>query len=158
MFADKITAAAKIFLKSYLSTADFKGCNGALTRLLSIATRKKISKPLELLELAVQSVGKNFMFRGSELYYIYLALNRAEKSGHPVDLEFKAHVANVGLTIAKRNLELNRAEDCFNAIKLIDMLNMTPNKDHFLFVAKANRIFGRKEEALAAYKKVLELS
>ncbi len=158
LLADKINAASKLFLKSYLSTADFKDCTGALIRLLSIAVRKKLSKPLELLELAVQSVGKNFIFRGGELYYICTALNRAEKSGHPVDFEFKLHVANIALNIAKSNLESNWKEDCLNAIRMIDKLNMPPDKDYFLFVAKANRIFGCKEEALTAYKKVLELS
>ena len=158
LLADKINAAAKIFFKSCLLTADLEGCTGALSRLLSIAVRKKISKPLELLELAVQSVGKNFIFHGIELYYICMALNRVEKSGHPVDFEFKAHVANIVLSIAKNDLELNCKQDFLNNIKLIDMLNMPPDKNYFLFLAKANRIFGLKEEALAAYKKVLELS
>ena len=56
------------------------------------------------------------------------------------------------------NLDSKDAAECFRHINTIEELDMPPDKDFYLFVAKANRIFGRKDEALAAYKKVLELS
>ncbi len=48
------------------------------------------------------------------------------------------------------------AAPCFFCLDAIKALELPPNKDFYLLQAKAFRTFGRKEEALAAYKQALD--
>ena len=157
--ADKIGEASLIFLKKFLVPDDFSIYGKSLMKLFEMLLNKPLSQPLKLLELAVQyslTSVKNF----SSDFFIALCnnLKRAKETAHPVDPEFKNYAANVLLQVADSCLRSNQPENCFWCIKQIEDLDISPNKNFYFFVAEVNRIFGRKDEALAAYKKVLELS
>ena len=159
LFHDNINSATRIFLRKYLSNTDFRNFGGALIRLWSVALNKPLSQPLELLELAAQNAATSAKrFGGYVIATICDYLKRAKKIGHPVDPEFKNHIANILLENAVFNLDAKNFVMCFICFELIEQLDMPPDKDFYLFVAKACRLAGKKNEALAAYKKVLELS
>ena len=156
---DRLDEAAQIFIKKSCSTDDFSHHGGDLMKLWKNTLKKPPSKQLEVLELAIQyATILNKDFQAYPLNEIRSDLNLAKKNGHPIAPEFKIYIANKTLELAKENLESNNAENVFWCINAIEELEMPPDKNFYLFVAEANRIFGRKDEALAAYKKVLELS
>ena len=157
--ADKTGEATRLFLKKYLSDIDFSKFGGALIRLWDTALKKPPSQTLELLEIAVQSSAKSCKYFSGYIWYsICEMMKRAKRNNRPIDADFKIYVANTIWEMAEQCLKSNQPETCFDIIKTIEELDMPPNKNFYLFAAKANRIFGRKEEALSAYKKVLELS
>lgn len=156
---DRLDEAAQIFIKKSCSTDDFSHNGGDLMKLWKNTLKKPPSKQLEVLELAIQyATILNKDFQAYPLNEIRSDLNLAKKMGHPIALEFKIYIANKTLELAKENLESNNEENVFWCINTIEELDMPPDKNFYLFVAESNRIFGRKDEALAAYKKVLELS
>ena len=158
LHADKIAEASRLFLRKFLSDTDLNNFYKSLIRIWFIALKKPLSQPLELLELAIQNVLKSHGVSSDfPMRTVRDMICCAERTGHPVDFEFKCRLANTILESAKRNLDLNRTEICLSEIELINSFNMPPDKNFYLFVAKANRLAGRKDAALAAYKKVLEL-
>lgn len=62
------------------------------------------------------------------------------------------------MNIAEQTLNEQNADFCFYCIDVIKALDLPPDKDFYLLQARANRTFGRKEAALAAYQKALDLS
>ena len=161
--SDKISEATKIFLKKFLSTDDFSRHGGDLMKLwkstLEITFKKPLTKQLEVLELAIQyAAAFTKSFQGYSVDKVVNTFNFAKKLGRPVCFELKVRIANDLLDIAKQNLNANNPDKVFLSINLIEELDMPPDKNFYLFVAKANRTFGKKDEALAAYKRVLELS
>ena len=126
--------------------------------MLTFALRKDFTPKLGLLELAIQNVFlSNNNLRPDNLKGLYNFFITATKKEHAVDPDFKAAFANFLLSFGKKYLNDNDS-DCTVFVEMIEMLNMPPDKEFYLFAAKAYRTFGRKEEALEAYKKVLELS
>ena len=157
--ADKIGEATRLFLKKFLSNVDFSKCGGSLMRLWELALKKPLSQPLELLELSVQGAATSCKnFSGYLNQHVPRIVKRAEEIGHPVDFNFKNHLANLLLEVVEYGLKTNQLAYCFEYMGGIDDLNMPPDKNYYLLAAKVNRLGGRKDKALAAYKKVLELS
>ena len=157
--ADKIGAASKIFLRKYLSDTDFSNFGGALIRLLNIALKKPLSKPLEILELAVQSAAKStYKYSGYFLADVCAMPKRLEEKGHPVDPEFKLHAANIILELARQCLNEKDFGKFFYFTDKIKEFVLPKNKDFYLLQAKAYQILGKKDAELEAYKKALELS
>ncbi|MBR4643490.1 MAG: hypothetical protein IKO74_12365 [Selenomonadaceae bacterium] len=157
--ADRIDEGSRIFLKKFFDSADFSLHGDALMKLWSNVLEKPLSQPLKLLELALQYAATSVKnFSGYFLQTLCNNLKRAKELGHPVDPEFKNYAAGILLGFANHNLNLNQLGNCFWCIKEMEELNLPPNKNFYLLVAKVNRIAGKKDEALAAYKKVLELS
>ena len=157
--ADKINEATKIFMKRFLSNDDFSFHGGDLMKLWRFTLQKPLTKQLEVLELAIQYAATLVQnWQGYSLNKIHGSLKLAKNLGHPIDFEFKVCVANTTLKLAQQNLDSNNPEMVFFCVNAIEELDMPPDKDFYLFAAKANRIFGKKDEALAAYKRALELS
>ena len=157
--ADRIGEATRLFLKKFLSNADFSNYGRALLNLWKVALKKPLTQTLELLELALQSAMTSIPnFRGIFFDEICSFLHKVEKLGHPVDFELKRHVVDIILITGEFHLNAKNFDTCLGLIKLIEGLNIPPDKNFYLFVAKANRLAGRKDAALEAYKKVLELS
>lgn len=78
------------------------------------------------------------------------------KNGHVVTLQFVKSIAQNLLNTAEQSLdERNRSifTFCTETIRFLP-----PDKDLYLLQAKACRKFGKKDEALAAYKQALDLS
>lgn len=120
LFADRIGDAAKLFMKKFLVTTNFDGCIGALTRLWEIAMRKPLSSASELIELSIQSALKSVKkIFGLNLNKICILLNRAREFKHPVDPEFKNHVADKLLALAGEKLSANERELYFYCLELI---------------------------------------
>ena len=156
---DRIDEGSRIFLKKFFDSADFSLHGDALMKLWSNVLEKPLSQPLKLLELALQYAATSVKnFSGYFLQTLCNNLKRAKELGHPVDPEFKNYAAGILLGFANHNLNLNQLGNCFWCIKEMEKLDLPPDRNFYLLVAKVNRIAGKKDEALAAYKKVLELS
>ena len=160
LLVDKITGATRLFLKIFFEITDFNAYVSQLIEILSIALRKKFSQTVETLELAVQNALNSVeKIADAQLIKLHKQLICLAKNHHAVDLEFRNSFANRLLQIAEENLANGAPEFyCFRCINMIEALDMPSEKKFYLFVAKANRIFGHKDAALAAYKKVLDLS
>lgn len=155
--ADKVVEATRLFVRKYLSATTFGECTNTLVRIWELTSRKNLTPTVEILEAAVQdtlsSVGT---FSANNLFRIYKILTMI--NNRAVNMEFKIFFANCLLKSAEQSLLANSLENCFICINMIEGLKMPPDKNFYLFVAKANRISGRKDAALAAYKRALELS
>ena len=144
---NKTGEATRLFLKKFLGKTDFSGYSGILIKSWDNSSKKPLSKTLELLELAIQDALKSVhVFSNRELSTICAILKHAEQNGHAVNFDFKCYISNFLLLLAEQHLKLNRPERCFDFIKLIEELDVPLNEKFYLLVAKANRIFGRKEE------------
>lgn len=156
---NKIKDATQLFLNKFFYSDDFKDRAYALIRIWELTAKKTFTSACEILELAVQnallSVRK---FSTNQLVRIHRVLIQSEKNYHIVDFEFKKLFANRLLEIAEEYLRNNDVNNCFIFLDFIDRLEMPADKNYYLFVAKANRTFGRKDEALESYKKALCLS
>ena len=146
---NKIGEATRLFLKNFLSQPDFSSYAQILMKLWDISSKKPLSKPLELLELAIQDALKSVkVFSVRDLHNICKILKYAEQNEHPVDNDFKNFFANFLLIMAEQYLKRNQPKECFDSLQTIEELGVPLNKDFYLFVEKVNRIFSRKEEAL----------
>ena len=155
--ANKISAATKFFLRKFFSDADFSNCGGALMRLWETALKKPLTQPLEILELALQNAATSCKnFSGYLRQFVPRTVNHAEEVGHAVDINFKRHMLSLLLEGVDYGLKTNQLAYCFEFLEGIDKLNLPPDKNFYLLVARVNRLAGREAAALAAYQKVLE--
>ena len=160
MRADKIGAATRLFLKIFLSNTDFSNNDAALNRLLKLILKKSFTQTPELLLLAVQDAMTSSVkvMTDKDFSVIHELLKREKDFGYPIEPEFKKYVTNFMYQVAKQSFDANRFSYCLYLTDILNEFDMLADKDFYLFVAKVNRIAGRKSEALEAYKKVLELS
>ncbi len=120
LFANKIGDAARLFMKKFLMTEDFSGCNGALTRLWEIAMRNPLSQASKLIELSAQSALKSVEnFSNSDWNEICILLNRAADYRHPVDPEFKNYIAARLLKLAEEKFLAGERKQYLSCIELI---------------------------------------
>ena len=89
---------------------------------------------------------------------IHKLIKREKEFGYPIEPEFKKYITDFIYQSAKQAFDANRFAHCLYFIGILNELDMPRDKDFYLFVAKVNRLAGKKEAALEAYKKVLELS
>ncbi len=111
------------------------------------------------LELSVQSalaVSSNIQIQ--HLNAICSLLIYAIKNRRAVDPKLVQFIAGGLMNIAEQTLNEQSTDFCFYCIDVIKALDLPPDKDFYLLQARANRTFGRKEAALAAYQKALDLS
>lgn len=125
----------------------------------SLVLKAKFDSDTKKLELAIQSFiatieNPTDEFLGDMVNVFAVII----KNNRPIAPQFKKYFARHLLPIAKRNLDTGNFNACLNCIHFIEALNVPLDKNFYLFVAKANRILGRKEQALAAYKAALELN
>ena len=158
LYVDKIDAALKLFMKKFFAPTDFSSCYSLLIRMLNVALRKNFTPQLGLLELAIQNV----LLAGKKLPIVhtldtYNFFIEAANKGHSVDPDFKIYFANLLLKAANDDFNTNNIE-CLVLVKMIEALNMPPDREFWLFAAKAYRTFNCKKDALEAYKKVLEIN
>ncbi|MBR0062126.1 MAG: hypothetical protein IJP68_11690, partial [Selenomonadaceae bacterium] len=120
LFANKIGDAARLFMKKFIVTKDFGGCERALIRLWEIAMKNPLSQATELLELSAQSALKSVdKFSDSDWNEICILLNRAAEYRHPVDPEFKNYVTVRLLKIAEENFLAGEHEQFLSCIEMI---------------------------------------
>ena len=156
--SDRIGEATRLFLKKFLSNEDFSNYNRILIKIWKMLVDKPRSQTAELLGLAVQDAIKSVKsFSIPDLKTICQTLKKAEKIGYPVEFEFKRYIAAFLFYIAEKTFKTNDLKSCLQCLDLIAGIDVVPDKDVYLFAAKANRLAGRKDAALEAYKKVLEL-
>lgn len=155
---DKLNDAARFFTAKILDGANFDGNIDTLLKIWLRAFNRPLSPAVGYLELSAQNAlltVQNFSLDHLKKFCSFL--NQATKTKRVVDYRLKLLVAEALCNIAEQTVRANAAEICFECIDLINSLDMVPDKNFYLFEAKANRIFGRKDAALAAYQKVLEL-
>lgn len=120
LFANRVGDAARLFVKKFLVTNDFDGCDKILTRLWEITMRNPLSPASELLELSVQNALKSVEnFSASTWNEICTLLNRAQECRHPVDPELKYYVVNRLLKLAEQKFATNEREQYLSYIELI---------------------------------------
>ena len=158
LYANKVDEASRLFMKQFFSPMNFKSYNNLLIKMLTFALRNKFTPQLGLLELAIQNVlFSNKDLNSGNLIELYKFFIDAAKKEHSVDPRFKIAFTNTLVFRAKVYFKENNDQSP-SFINLIEQLNMPLGEEFYLFAAKVYRTFGRKEEALEAYKKVLELS
>ncbi|MBR0260633.1 MAG: hypothetical protein IJQ85_02455 [Selenomonadaceae bacterium] len=157
--ANKIGAATRIFMKEYLANPDFRSYDRVLKRILEATLKKSSTQTLELLLLAVQDAmtGVKIM-TDRDFFVIHKLIKREKELGYPIEPEFKKYITDFMYHVAKQDFKANNFSHCLYLTDMLNELDMPPDKDFYLFVAEVNRIAGRKDAALDAYKKALELS
>lgn len=158
-YLGKTNDAARLCINALPDNANFYGNADRLLTLWQTVLQKPLTPAVGYLELriqdALQSI-KNFSAR--HLEQICSLLVHADKNNRGVLPQFKFLISQVIINLIERTVEANAAEHCFHFMKLIETLNMPPNKNFYLLAAKAYRVFGRKAEAIATYQKAIDLS
>ncbi len=154
--AGKTVEATRLFMRQYLSAAPLGKHTDALVKIWELSARKPLTPTVEMLEAALQDTLSNVeKFSATNLSGIFRLLTAETARAAST---FRIFFANYLLELSAGYLQANDAENCLAGIRMIEALNMPPDKNFYLFAAKANRVFGRKAEALTAYKRALELS
>lgn len=112
LYADKIGAATRLFMKKYLTNTEFTGFDKDLLRLFKLAAQKPITQPLELLLSAVQNVmcGITAMTL-KDFKVIAYFLKRAEELNFPVEPKFKTYIKNFISGSAIQALNADKFDD-----------------------------------------------
>ena len=120
LLANKIGAAAKVFMKKFLVTEDFSGCDAALMRLWELTMKKPLSQATELLVLSAQMALKSV--KNLPAAKICTLLYHTEKSCYPVAPEFKSELTAQLLKLAVENFFANEREQYLLLIKMIVLM------------------------------------
>lgn len=143
--ADKISEAVKLFLRIFFGTANLCNFPNLLIEIWKVALKKNFSRSIEILELAVQNALRSVKnFSNFQLTNVHENLISSAKNHHAVDPEFKNAFA-VGLLKFVENSLANGApaKECLKAVKMLEELELPPDKNFQRLVDEANRIFGR---------------
>lgn len=159
IYAAKFNEAILFFMKNFLDGADFSGCVERLLRLWQFLLKRPLTPAVGYLELAIQNTLASVKkFPIQNLNAVCLLLTHSIKNRRTVDQNLVNFIVSGLMNIAKKSLAANAATEYFYCMDAIKSLDLPLNKNFYLLQAKAFRTFGRKDEALAAYQKVLELS
>ena len=159
LFFGRIDDAAQFFMKKFVDGANFDNNVNILMKLWEMLLNHPLAPAIGYLELSVQNalaITRNF-----PIQYLNAAcslLTYSIKNRRAVNPQLVNFITGGLYNIAEQSLSARNADFCFFCIDAIKSFDLPPNKDFYLLQAKANRTFGRKEEALAAYSKALELS
>ena len=159
LFFGKLNEAARLYMKNFLDGANFDTNTELLLKLWEMLLNLPLTPAVGYLELSTQSALASVkVFSVRHVNTICLLLKHSIKNQRSVDFRFVNFIANALLNLSEQSLNNGDSAQCFYCFELIKSLDLPPQKDFYLMQAKAYRTFGKKEEALAAYKKVLELS
>lgn len=159
LYADRVHDAMRLCMNVLPDNADFGGQFDRLLKLWHLVLQHPFTPAAAYLELTIQDALKRTQgFTDAQLLVMIPPLINSVESKRAVDMEFKIIAANVLLQLAEQIPDTGNEKLCFYLIDSINALDLSLNKDFYLFVAKANRTFGRNEAALAAYTKALDLS
>ena len=151
----KIDEEARFFMNNH--GADFGGEIDRLLKLWEMLSSRPLSPAVGYLELSIQNAlasVKNLPQKN--LDKICSLLIHSIKNRRAVDPRFVNMIAGGLLNLAGQFVNARAAAPCFFCLDAIKALELPPNKDFYLLQAKAFRTFGRKDEALAAYKQALD--
>ena len=156
LYVNKIDDAARFCMKNFSAELN-RGKNvDYLLKCWGLASKKPLTPTVGFIELTMQTSLKfTEDFYLEQFDKICSLLSNSVKNNRGVEPEFKTFLVNLILKFIKRAMEIGNAELCFHFIEEMKSFELTPDKDFYLLEAKANQIFGRKEENFAAYKKSL---
>ena len=157
LYIGKPDEAARFFMDN--QGADFGNNANVLLNLWGMLLNYPFVPAVGYLELSMQ----NYLASVENLPVQYLnavcsLLTHSIKNRRAVNPHLVKFIAGGLMNIAEQSLNAHNQEFCFFCIDAIKALDLPPNKDFFLLQAKAYRTFGRKDEALTAYKQALDLS
>lgn len=156
LYIGKLDEAARFFMNTH--GADFGGEIDRLLKIWEMLLSRPFLPAVGYLELSMQNAlvsVKNLP--QTNLDKICSLLVFAIKNRRAVDPRFVNMIAGGLLNLAGQFVNARAAAPCFFCLDAIKALELPPNKDFYLLQAKAFRTFGRKDEALAAYKQALDL-
>ena len=159
LHSDKINDAAQLFMEKFSEGTNLTENVDSLLKIWDLVLKQPLTPAVGYLELNVQSALMSAKgFPTTPLNKICRLLPSAIKNRHAVYPPFVNYIKIILWNIAESSLKQNVPAQCFLCIDLINSFELPPDKDFYLFAAKVNRTFGRKEEALELYKKALDLS
>lgn len=124
LHADKTVEATQIFLRKFLSPADFSESANALINIFDIATRKKFAPSFAMIELAVQNALMSAeKLSIDQVFAVFRALNRAKKNHHAVDPQFKENIAARLLKFAQDYLDKGATESFLELLEMAEALD-----------------------------------
>ena len=127
--------------------------------LLEVITRK-YNPNAEILFLAVQKtlalnpLNPNIA-QMENLYKIFL---QADKKFHAVNFAFKTYIFNMHRAFVDHFYQNNNDNNCLIYINRLEEINLPIDKNAYIMKAEIYRKLGKKDEALKAYEKALDLS
>ena len=152
----RIDDAYKLFTKHLFG----KKLSGFGNMLIKIWESALIQNPsAELLALSIQNALPSAFDKSlslEQINKICSLINFSMKTRKVIGFNFKIFMANVMYRLANDFYNANRLEKCLESMEFISTLEITLNKDFYLFKAKIYRESGRKSDALAAYEKALD--
>ena len=149
--------AARFFMNNH--GADFGGEIDRLLKLWEMLLSRPLTPAVGYLELSMQNAPASVKnFPQKNLDKICSLLVFAIKNRRAVNPQLVQFIAGGLLNLAGQFIDARAASPCFFCLDTIKALELPPNKDFYLLQAKAFRTFGRKDEALAAYKQALDFN
>lgn len=123
----------------------------------NLVTKPAFVPVISYFEILVQSTlatVENFSI--GQLNTICLRINQSVRNGHVVAPQFVKFTTQKLLSTAQQSLNVRYRDICFFCTEIVNAL--LPDKNLYLLQVEAYRALGKKDEALAAYSKALELS
>ena len=114
----------------------------------------------ELLDLSIQNSLLYAFDKGlslEQINKICSLVTLSLKTNKILSFNFKVFLANTLYKLANEFYNANRLAKCLERMEFVSSLEITLNKDFYLFKAKVYRESGRKSDALAAYEKALDI-
>ncbi len=152
-------AATKFFIGSVLYAEDLKTYDKKLIELLKlILGGENFFLDSEILSVAVQkAITRAFPTMGdAEIDKVYNLFLQAEGNHSAVHLSFRRFLKNVLFSLAKYCSENDLRDIALNCIDRISNIDLPIGADIYLLQAEIYRAAGKKDEALAAYKKAID--
>lgn len=145
LYADKVSDAAKIFLKKFLSPANFNAATNSLITVWELAAQKNSTPTVELLELAAQNALTSAeKFSDGQILRLHKTFIAAEKNHRAVDMVFKKNFASRLLKIGEQNFAAGAPISyVVHCVRLIEALNLEPDENFQQFVSRVNQALRR---------------
>ncbi len=145
LYADKVVDAAKLFLRKFLSPADFNAAKNSLINVWELAARKKFTPTVELLELAAQNALTSVKkFSDGQILRLHKIFIAAEKNRHAIDPTFKQNFAARLLEIGEQNLAAGAPISYgLHIVRLIEELGAIDDERFLQFAARVNQALAR---------------
>ena len=158
VFFDKFNDATRFSMKKIVIDTDFDNDINQLLRFWEKLFKKPSLTPVVgyfelLIQSALSSVKKHSV---EQLNTICEKLNHSFKNGHIIAPQFVNFIVQNLLDTDKQSFNAKNAHICLFCTETVNVLPL--DKNLLLLKAKAYRILGKKEEALEAYTKALDLN
>ena len=160
--ANKLNVALVFFLSYVFGKTNFEKQGETLLKAWRkiLMVNAPLTPDVELLEISLQrALIPAFLktMKLDDLYNLYALIKQAQKTNRTVSSLIKEFAYQYFLGYAKNFVQINDFKNAETCLNYMLELGFKPNQDFYILQAKIYRKLKKKEEAVAAYQKAVDL-